>query len=209
MLALSVDYRMSPEHPFPAAVDDCLAAYKHLLDLGFPSSRIVTAGDSCGGGLSTIIPLATIQNHLPVPAAAISISPWYDATLSGKSMTTNSAKDVLNTTEFVNKLADRYTSGKQALRKEPLISPLFAAAADLRRLPPHWISCGGDDMLLDDGTRFAEVLQAEGVDVRLVVHQGQQHVMEFMAGRAPEADQSLHDIGEWVQRIVAEGSNKK
>ena len=193
-----VDYRLTPEHPYPAPLDDCVAAYKWLLDQGFDAAHIVTAGDSCGGGLSTSVPLAVMQKGWPKPGCAVSLSPWYDLTNSGETMKTNEQNDVLNTTDFVNMLADRYTKGG-ASRKDPLISPLFA---DLKGLPPHWISCAGYDQLRDNGERLADKAKAQGVEVVLEVHEGQQHVMEFMAGKAPEADGSIKRIGEWVRQKI-------
>ncbi|CAK3805351.1 ATP12, mitochondrial [Lecanosticta acicola] len=198
-LALSVDYRLAPEHPYPAPLDDCVNAYQWLLAQGFPASNIVTAGDSCGGGLATAVPLAAQQKTLPTPAAAVSLSPWYDLTGSLDSRTRNENRDVLNTHENMEKLANRYTASDPSLRKNPLLSPLFASDEALKSLPPHWISCAGEDMLVDEGTEFAERLKRVGVDVVVEVHEGQQHVMEFMVGRAPEADASVRKIGEWVR----------
>lgn len=198
-LALSVDYRLAPEHPYPAAIDDCVNAYKYLLDQGFRPENIITAGDSCGGSLSTSVPLAARKQGLPFPAAVVSLSPSYDATNDLESMKTNASVDVLQSEEFVAMLGDRFTGGDKALLKDPLVSPMFA---DLTGLPPHWISCGGYDMLLDSGTGFAEKAREAGVEVVVEVHEGQQHVMEFMAGKAPEADESIRRIGEWVRKKI-------
>ncbi|KAF2099230.1 hypothetical protein NA57DRAFT_56843 [Rhizodiscina lignyota] len=199
-LALSVEYRLTPEHVYPAALDDCVTAYQWLLDQGFEAKNIVTAGDSCGGGLSTTVPLAAVKRGLPKPGAAVSISPWYDLTGAGETMTINEANDVLNTKPFVAELAKRYT--KNAKMEDPLISALFASEDELRQLPPHWISAGGYDMLLDNATRFAEKAKKAGLEVVLEIQEGQQHVMEFMAGMAPEADESLRKIGEWVRQRI-------
>ena len=196
--ALMVDYRKTPEHPYPASLDDCLAAYKWLLDQGYDASNIVTMGDSCGGGLTTSVPLAARDKGWPLPGCAVALSPLYDLTGSGESMTTNEENDVLNTKPFCKMLADRYTAGGSSL-EDPLISPLFA---DLKGLPPHWISVPGYDMLRNDGERLADKAKQQGVEVVLEVHEGQQHVMEFMAGKAPEADGSIKRIGEWVRRKV-------
>ncbi|KAK4630935.1 Monoterpene epsilon-lactone hydrolase [Fulvia fulva] len=198
-LALSIDYRLTPEHPFPAPLHDCVNAYKWLLEQGFKAQHIITAGDSCGGGLATAVPLALRDQGIGLPGAAISLSPWYDMTLSGESMKTNEENDVLNTVAFVNKLADRYTAGEKALRTNPLCSPIFA---DLKGMPPHWISCGGYDQLLDDGKRVAGKLQEAGVEVVLDVGEGQQHVYEFGVGRMREADESVKKIGDWVKEKV-------
>lgn len=199
--ALSVDYRLTPETTYPASLEDCVTAYEWLLHQGFKPEHIITCGDSCGGGLSTAVSLITTQRGLPKPAAAVSLSPWYDLTMSGESMRTNDQNDVLNSWSLLMKLALKYAVG--ALDpKNPLVSPLFASEQQLKALPPHWISACGYDQLLDDAIRFAERAKKAGVDVVLEVHEGQQHVMEFMAGKAPEADESIRKIGEWVKAKI-------
>lgn len=197
--ALSVDYRMAPKYPYPTPLNDCMNAYQWLLDQGYPAQNIVVAGDSCGGGLSASVPLAAIQRGLPVPGAAVSLSPWYDLTNSGESFKTNETNDVLSNKDFVDMLAERYTAGDKSLLKDPLVSPLFG---DLKGLPPTWISAAGHDALLDNATRFADKAKEAGVDVVLEVHEGQQHVFELMVGTAPEADKSVKDIGEWVRKKI-------
>ena len=197
-VSLSVDYRLTPEHPFPAPLDDCVAAYKWLLDQGFEAAHIVTAGDSCGGALATTVPLAVMQRGLPKPGTAVSLSPWYDLTHGGESFTTNKDNDVINSMEFVEVIASRYVAGGTS-RENPLVSPGFG---DLKDLPPHWISVAGYDMLRDQGVFVAEKAKKQGVEVVLEVHEGQQHVMELMAGKAPEADGSIRRIGEWVRKKI-------
>ncbi|GIZ46978.1 hypothetical protein CKM354_001008000 [Cercospora kikuchii] len=197
--ALSIDYRMTPEHPYPAPLDDCVNAYKWLLDKGYAADSIVLAGDSCGGGLVSAVPLEARKHGLPLPGASVAMSPWYDLTLGSDSLARNKEKDVLGTKEFVNMLADLYTNGNQELRKDPVLSPLFG---DLQGLNPHWISVAGHDTLLDDGIRFAEKAKKAGVEVHLVEAEGQQHVFEFLAGKAPEADESIKNIGEWVKQKI-------
>jgi epsilon-lactone hydrolase len=196
-MALSIDYRMAPEHTFPAAHEDCVAAYKWLLDRGFSAGHIALAGDSCGGGLATTVALLAIQKGYPAPACSVSISPWYDKTCSGKTMTTNEQNDALSEKEFVGVLAKRYAPDTPLTHE--LLSPLFAKDSTLEKLPPHWISAAGYDILLDDAERMAEKLKQCGVEVVLEVHEGQQHVMEFMAGKAPEAIDSFNKIGKWVK----------
>lgn len=198
--ALSVGYRLTPENKYPAALDDCVAAYQFLLDSGFSPGKVVVAGDSCGGGLSTSVPLACIKRGLPVPGASVSISPLYDlSTQEGGTMESNDPYDVLQTKEFCRVLAERYVDGSGASYDDPLISPLHAKDEDVAKLPRHWISVAGYDMLRDHGERMAERLKKNGVEVVIEVHDGQQHVMEFMVGKAPEADESIRRIGEWVR----------
>jgi epsilon-lactone hydrolase len=199
-VALSVDYRLSPEHKFPAAIDDCVAAYRYLVDSGFAASCIVVAGDSCGGCLATSVPLALAQRGLPRPAASVSMSPLYDqTTVDGGTMDTNEEADVLNTKPFVLKLASRYVDGSGFERSNPLISPLLASDEELKKLPPHWISVAGYDMLRDHGERMAQRLGKVGVEAVLEVHEGMQHVMEFGVGKGEVADGSVRRIGEWVR----------
>ncbi|KAK4545792.1 hypothetical protein LTR36_002746 [Oleoguttula mirabilis] len=201
-VALMVDYRLTPEFPYPAALDDCVAAYKWLLDQGYKAENIVTIGDSCGGGLATTVPLKAMRDGLPRPGAAVAMSPWTDKVgKDSESMKTNVQNDILSTPEGTAMLAKRYCHGGAKL-DDPLISPIYADEAETKKLPPHWISCAGCDLLLNDGTRMAEKLKKAGVEVVLQVHEGQQHVMEFMAGTAPESDQSIKDIGQWVQKTV-------
>ncbi|KJY01102.1 alpha/beta hydrolase like protein [Zymoseptoria brevis] len=194
--AISVDYRLAP---YPAPLDDCVAAYQALIQtLGYAPTNIVLAGDSAGGSLTAAVCLAAAKKDLPMPGASIALSPCYDLTHSGETMKTNAEVDVLQSMEFCKNLAQRYTAGKVSA-DDPLVSPIFA---ELKGLPPQWISCGGYDMLLDNGTRFAEKAKKAGVEVVLEVHEGQQHVMEFMAGKAEEADGSIQRIGQWVRQKI-------
>ncbi|KAK5166524.1 ATP synthase mitochondrial F1 complex assembly factor 2 [Saxophila tyrrhenica] len=197
-MSLSVEYRLTPEHAFPVPLDDCVDAYKWLLDQGYKAENIVVAGDSCGGGLSATVPLAAVERGLPNPGAAVALSPWYDLTNGGESFTTNEDKDVLSSKESVKVITDRYIAGGTS-KENPLVSPIYA---NLSGLPPTWISCAGFDMLRDQGALLAEKAKKAGVDVTLDMHEGQQHVMEFMAGMAPEANDSLQRIGEWVRKKI-------
>ncbi|KAK3111655.1 hypothetical protein LTR53_012876 [Teratosphaeriaceae sp. CCFEE 6253] len=199
-LALMIDYRLTPEHPYPAALDDCVAGYKWLLDQGFEAKHLVTIGDSCGGGLATTVPLKAIGDGLPAPAAAVALSPWYDVVCK-ESASLSTTTDVLGTMEGMYKIRNRYcgANGSVVDPADPLVSAIYASNEELGKLPPHWISCAGDDMLLDDGKRTAAKLQQAGVETVLKVHEGMQHVFEFLAGRAPEADASIKDVGAWVR----------
>lgn len=198
--AISVDYRRAPKHKYPAALDDCVAVYQYLIGQGYPSHSIVVAGDSVGGGLAICVPLACIKRDLPVPGLSIALSPCYDhSTQSGGTFDSNEANDVLNTKTFCKKLADRYVDGTGADYKDPLISPLYAQSEDLKRCPPHWISAAGHDQLRDHSERMAANLEKAGVEAKLEVHEGQQHVMEFAVGNSPEATESVQRIGAWVQ----------
>ena len=117
-------------------------------------------------------------------------------------MDSNKDVDFINTAPFVKMLSDRYVEGSGYDKADPLISPLFASEEDLRKLPPTWLSIAGCDMLRDHGERMGEKLKAQGVEVVVEVHEGQQHVMEFLAGAAPEADGSFERIAEWLRRKI-------
>lgn len=193
---VAVEYRQTPEHPYPAALDDSFNAYKALLDEGFAPEKIILGGDSAGGGLTAAMSLRAMREGLPKPAACIALSPWYDLTCSGQSYETNASSDALNAKPFVQMMADRYTAGKVSA-DDPSVSPLFA---DLTNLPPTWISVAGADIIADDGRRFAEKAKKASVEIVLEEHEGQQHVFEFMAGKAPEADGSLKRAGDWARK---------
>ncbi|KAI7280450.1 hypothetical protein KC345_g4753 [Hortaea werneckii] len=198
--ALMVDYRMTPEHAYPAALDDCVSAYKYLLDQGFEPQNVVVIGDSCGGGLASTVPLRAMRDGLPRPGLSVALSPWTDVTgKTSKSLETNANNDALSTPATLGMLRGRYLADG-AKAEDPLISPIFAGEDEMRKLPPHWISAAGHDVLLDDGIRMAEKLKGAGVEVELKVHEGMQHVFEFLAGTAPEANQSIREIGQWVRK---------
>ncbi|KAK5768742.1 hypothetical protein LTS12_001168 [Elasticomyces elasticus] len=202
-LALMIDYRLTPEHPAPAAVDDCVSGYRWLLDQGFEAKKIVIIGDSCGGGLATTVPLKAIRDGLPSPGAAVALSPWTDVQCeTSPSLTSEPMHDVLGAKgmDGMYTIRDRYCKGSNPT--DPIISPVYASDEELKTLPPHWISIAGYDMLRDDGTRMAERLQKAGVETVVKTAEGMQHVFEFMAGRAPEADASIKAIGEWVRKQI-------
>jgi epsilon-lactone hydrolase len=201
-----VDYRLTPEHPYPAALDDCVHAFRWLTDIqyGYKPHQIVVVGDSCGGGLSATVPLKIARNGWKGAGAAVSLSPWYDCvSQESASLKTNMGKDALGSTDNLHVLEKMCTDeGKAAKADDPLISALYASDEELKKLPPTYISCGGCDMLLDDGTRFAEKLKKVGVDHVLKVAEGEQHVFEFKAGRDDVANASIKAIGEWVRKKI-------
>ena len=203
---LSVDYRRAPECPYPAALDDCVAAYAWLLEQGYAAKHIAFVGDSCGGCLATAVAIAAVRKGMERPAASVSLSPLYDqtGTVGAGSRDENEVRDVLNTKEFVEVLARRYVGTDEGRRREATVSPLWASAEEVRALPPHWISVGGWDMLRDDGMKMAERLREQGVECVLEVQEGKQHVMEFEAGKNEEADGSIRRFGEWLQKKLLE-----
>jgi acetyl esterase/lipase len=192
---LLLDYRLAPEHPFPAAVDDAVAAYRFLLDGGLDRRRLAIAGDSAGGGLTAATLLALRDRDLPLPGAAALLSPWLDLTQSGESMESRAAADPMVQRDPLQKMADAYLNGADA--RTPLASPLFA---DLRHLPPLLIHVGTAETLLDDSRRFADRARAAGVDATLEVWEDMVHVWHAFAFVLPEARDANARIGEFLRR---------
>jgi acetyl esterase/lipase len=159
---LAVGYRLAPEHPFPAALDDALAAYRFVLAQGIAPKKIALCGESAGGGLAVAAMVRLRDYGLPLPACAWLSSPWTDLSQSGTTMQTKDAVDPLIHKAYLDQLAVAYLGGVPA--DNPLVSPLHA---DLRGLPPFFIDVGSDETLLGDATRLAEVAGAAGVRVTL------------------------------------------
>src|SRR5688572_20148692 len=180
---LSVDYRLAPEHPHPAAVQDATAAYRWLLAQGYKPERIGISGDSAGGGLTLATLLSLKQNDLPQPAVAVALSPWTDMEATGDSMASNQGKDLIIQKSGIFDMAASFL-GEGNSARDPLAAPLHG---DYAGLAPFYLQVGGDELLLDDSTRVAEKARAAGVDVKLDVFPGMQHVFQAAAGNLPEA----------------------
>jgi monoterpene epsilon-lactone hydrolase len=194
--ALSVDYRLAPEAPFPAAIEDAVKAYRWLLAQHVAPSRIVIAGDSAGGGLTLSTLLALKEKGIPLPAAAICLSPSTDLARTGTSIATKAADDVFLTRELLDVCFDNFL-GPGTDPRDPLASPLYA---DLTGLPPLLIMVGTAEILLDDSTRLAEKAKASGVEVELHVAEGMIHVWLFFASILPEGQQGVETMGAFIRK---------
>lgn len=195
---LGLDYRLAPEHPFPAAVDDAVAAYRWMLGQGLKPHRIAVAGDSAGGGLTVAALLAIRDAKLPTPGAGVCMSPWVDLEGLGASMKTRAAVDPVVQREGLLGMAAAYLAGKNP--RTPLAAPLHA---DLKGLPPLLIQVGNDETLLDDSTRLAEKAKAAGVSVKLEVWPEMIHVWQLFAAFLPEGQQAVEVIGKFVTEHTA------
>jgi monoterpene epsilon-lactone hydrolase len=193
--ALAIDYRLAPEHPFPAAVEDSTAAYRWLLAIGVDPARLVIAGDSAGGGLTVATLVALRDAGDPLPAAAVCLSPWVDLEGLGESMTTRAEVDPMVQREELLQHVKAYLG--DAHPRTPLAAPLYA---DLRGLPPLLIQVGTAETLLDDSTRLAERAKAAGVDVVLEPWDDMIHVWQFCAAILPEGQQAIDRIGEFIRK---------
>ena len=191
---LSAGYRLAPEHPFPAAVQDALTAYRWLIAGGTPARHVVISGDSSGGGLALAALVALRDAGDPLPGAAVVISPWTDLELGGESLRSRAAADVMVTADGAREAADWYLAGQDA--RHPYASPLYA---DLHGLPPVLIQAGDAEILRDDSVRFAAAAQAAGVDVTLEIWPEMPHVWHSFAGLLPEADEAVERIGRWLR----------
>jgi epsilon-lactone hydrolase len=188
----AVDYRLAPEHPFPAAVDDAVAAYRWLLQQGIKPHRIIIAGDSAGGGL-TIATLLTLRDEgTALPAAAVCISPWVDLTNSSESY--KNLADPMLTKNELDQFAQGYLQGQDA--KTPLASPLFA---DLHGLPPLLIQVGTQEHLYDDSVGLEAKAKEAGVNATLEVWEEMIHVWHYFHPMLQEGREAIARIGEFVK----------
>jgi acetyl esterase/lipase len=198
---LSVGYRLAPEHPFPAAVDDALTAYRFLLNGGADPAVIAIAGDSAGGGLTLATLVALRDAGDPLPAAAVAISPWTDLALTSESLVTRADADVMIKPDGIRESVATYLA--DADPRHPYASPLYAG---LHGLPPVLIHVGDAEVILDDSTRFAAKARAAGVDVTLEIWDEMPHVWHAFAGLLTESGQAIERIGDWLQLTLGEPS---
>lgn len=187
-------YRLAPEHPFPAALEDALTAYRWLLGQGYHPKHIVLAGDSAGGGLAVSTTLALREAGDPLPAAVICLSPWADLTHSGQSHITKAVIEPVLKTEVLKQWANWYANSTPLTH--PLISPVLA---DFHGFPPLLIQVGSDEILLDDSLKLAEKARADGVDVTLRIWDGLWHVWQALGRLIPESGQAFEQIREFLR----------
>lgn len=194
------EYRLAPEHPFPAALEDGVTAWRWLLAAGLRPDKTIIAGDSAGGGLALAVMVALRDAGEPLPGAASLISAWTDLAATGESLTTRRRQDPWIKAAEVAPMGRRYY--QEADPRDPLVSPLYAPMASL---PPLMLQVGDHEALLSDSTRIAEKARAAGVDVTLRIWPGMWHVWHFFVGRVPEAKQAILEMAAFIEARMAEG----
>ena len=192
------DYRLAPEHPFPAALEDAVAAYRWLLGQGVAAARIVVAGDSAGGGLTVATLVSLRDRGLPRPAGGVCISPWVDLTNSAASYETKAAVDPIVTRDGIRQMTEAYIGAGDP--KQPLASPLYA---DLRGLPPLLVHVGSDEVLLDDAVALGHRARDAGVDAIVEEWPAMIHVWHWFLPMLDEASRAISDIGRFVRARIA------
>ncbi len=191
----AIQYRLAPEHPYPAALDDALTAYRWLLHHPYARSKILFSGISAGGGLSLSLLLRLKLEKIAMPAGALVFCPWFDLKLSGESYRSNKERDLLST-ERLSWCAEKYAAGKDLA--DPLLSPIYG---DLSGLPPLFIQAGTRDLLYSDATELVKKAEKQGVSVTLDVWPDMIHAWQICAPRFPEAQEALERAGEFVDKL--------
>jgi acetyl esterase/lipase len=200
MRVFAPDYRLAPEHPFPAGLDDAVAVYKGLLEGGVLPAKLAVCGDSAGGGLSLALMLALKAAGLPLPASLALFSPWTDLALTGGTIKTNFESEVLLHPETMPLAAALYANGADT--KTPLISPLYG---DLAGLPPLFIAASAAEVLLDDSRRLAARAGEAGVAVTMKIWEGMAHDWPLFQFLLPEGRAALGEAGDFAKRHFGGG----
>ncbi len=193
MKILLPEYRLAPEHPFPAAVDDAVKAYRWLLMQGYSPKNIIISGDSAGGGLSLATVLTLRNAGDPLPAAIVCMSPWTDLTFTGSSHISKAKADCVLMTDVLREWAACYAGAETP--NHPLISPIYA---DFHNFPPLLIQVGSDEVLLDDSRMLAEKAKSAGVDVTLKIWEEMWHVWPALGDLIPESKRAFEEIGDFI-----------
>ncbi|MFL9810921.1 alpha/beta hydrolase [Pseudomonas putida] len=195
--ALILHYRLAPEHPFPAQIEDVVSAYKALLEQGYKADNLITAGDSAGGNLAIASVLKLRDLNLPMPRAVIAHSPWLDMALRGATLESNKLTDALVRKPILEGMVSMLL-GDKTDPLNPLANPL---ESDLKGFPPLYIAVGGDETLLSDSQALHAKAKCRGVKSVLSVVPGMQHVFLALSGRAPEAEEELRRIADWHRNL--------
>lgn len=193
---LVYEYRLAPDHPFPAAIDDSVKVYQSLLQWGIRPNNIIIAGESAGGGLALALLLALKENKIPLPAAAVAISPWTDLTCSSDSYKTKNKRSLAPMDSWL--VFSKHYIGKNCA-DNPLISPLYG---DLKGLPPIFINSGEDDELFDDGEKFYQKAKAAGVDVTFKAGVDMVHCYPLLAPMFKEATEAMEEICAFIKKHI-------
>jgi len=196
--ALALDYRLAPEHPFPAAIEDATAAYRWLLDSGLEPGKLAVAGDSAGGGLTVATLVALRDAGVPLPGCATPLSPWSDLELTGESFISRADIDPMVRKYMLVHMAGIYVPDGDL--RNPLVSPVHA---DLSGLPPLLIHVGEREVIHDDAARVADNARKAGVDVTFNVWAGQIHVHQIFASRLDEGQQAIDQLGDFIRKHTA------
>jgi acetyl esterase/lipase len=191
---LLIDYRLAPENPFPGAVEDATTAYRWLLDGGQAAERLVVAGDSAGGGLSVALMVQLKALGLPLPKAAVLMSPWVDLANTGDSLSMHADADAMLSPQAMEKFATHYLNGQDP--KDPLASPLYA---DLSGLPPTQVLVGSEEVLLSDSERLVERIRSAGGSAEIAVWPKMPHVFPILADVIPEGRQAIEDMSGFIR----------
>ncbi len=196
---LLIGYRLAPEHPFPAALEDAIKAYQWLISTEeILPKNLVIGGESAGGGLTVATLLKLRDENMELPVAAVSLSPFMDLAVTGETVKTKVDVDPLTTQELLELDSNLYLAGEDA--RNPLASPLYA---DLKGLPPLYIQVGSAELLLDDSIRFVDAAKAAGVDVKFEIWDDMIHMFQMFAAMAPEGQDGINKIGEFVLEYLS------